>query len=273
MFREEWLRWAASKRQNSETTQANYRREWNALAGYVEKRGLEVAGLTPQQIRQWMQYRSGSEKTAARRWSALNSFFTYLVIKNVRPDNPMSLVPRPKIPQGTPRPVLDVEEKIKLLSEPFRSIAVLVHETGMATQEMLSIDLGVDVGDDQVWVRGRQDRDRPVVLTSKAQSALRRLRQSLPNGRWFKARTIQKHLREEAGLTLRGLRNTVAAELAANGSDIGTVQGVLGHRSASSTRTYMTAFAKPVGSGELRKALERRGKLKPADLETSGAGS
>jgi hypothetical protein len=37
MFREEWLRWAETKRRNSESTAATYRREWNKLARYAEE--------------------------------------------------------------------------------------------------------------------------------------------------------------------------------------------------------------------------------------------
>jgi site-specific recombinase XerD len=268
MLRDQWLRWAETKRQNSEETLRAYSREYDALEGYAETRGLEVSLLNARQLRQYLQYQGVSEKTAARRWSALNSFYQFLLTKTgERDDNPMGLIPRPKIPQGMPRAILDVEEKINRLNEPYRSIAQFIHETGMATSEMLSIDLDDEVRDAQVWVTGRKDRARPVILTPKAQAALRRIRRTLKDRKWLSARAIQKTLREKAELSPRGLRNTVAAELATNGADVSTVQAVLGHQSASSTRAYMDAFAKTPDSADVRRALERRGRFTAGDLK------
>jgi len=254
---DEWGDWARRARGNSDDTLRTYERELDALSKYAKTRGWSPVGdLTWKQVGSYLHSRGGGDNTAARRWSALQSYYRFLVEKNRRPDNPIAKVRRPRPAPSSPKPVFDVTDRIDKLAEPYKSIALLISETGMTIREVLSIDLRDQFGN-EIRVDGPGGRERPVPLTKGAQAALRRLGKQLPDDWSMSARTIQRRL-EEAGLTALRLRQTVVAELAERGNDVATIQALLGHRSSGTARAYVAAFGKPVPSDRLREALERR---------------
>jgi len=254
MLVDEWEVWAGREKQNADSTLKAYRREIELLTEFAAG---DVVHLSPEQIETWMRSRGGGDKTAARRWSALKSFFSFLVARTKGLDgNPMDHISRAKIPPSTPRSIQGIDARIGRLDEPHRSIAILIHESAMLYSEIRSIKRK-PVRDEVRVAGGRRARERRVPLTRAAQDALRVVMRALPGGKWPAARTVQKHFEAE-GLSANGLRNTLAGELFAADADVGVVQGIFGHLSPATTARYMAAFARPKSISELRDALERR---------------
>ena len=208
--------------------------------------------------------------SVAGRLSALRSFYRYLVQEDLAAYNPVARLALPKLPKRLPQ-FLSKEEAERLVEAPDtatpvgqrdRAMLELFYATGMRVSELGGLDVGrVDLDTREVRVWGKGSKERVVLMGVPAAEALRRYlregRKALrgpsgvgalfvnQQGKGLSVRAVQvaiaRHARA-AGLDKEVhphmLRHSFATHLLDGGSDLRTVQELLGHASLTSTQIY-----------------------------------
>ena len=225
-------------------------------------------------IREFMAacYRRGnSNRSVARKLSALRSFFDFLVREGAIPHSPAKLVATPKTPQTLPA-VMTAEETNALIDAlpqqegnekgtarlaRDRLIFELLYGSGLRVGELVGLNLDdLDRGERWIRVRGKGRKERLVPFGRTAGEALDRYLQARPatdqralllnsrRGR-LTARSVERIVKRYA-LALMGdpslhphsLRHAFATHLLSDGADLRAIQELLGHASLSTTQKY-----------------------------------
>ena len=242
-----------------------------SLSGKVAPAPSEFDAL---KIREFMAecYRRGnSNRSVARKLSALRSFFDFLVREDVIPHSPAKLVATPKTPRTLP-PVMTAEETNALLDAlpqqkgndkdtarlaRDRLIFELLYGSGLRVGELVGLNLDdLDRGERWIRVRGKGRKERLVPFGRTAAEALDRYLKARPatdqralllnsrRGR-LTARSVERIVKRYA-LALMGdpslhphsLRHAFATHLLSDGADLRAIQELLGHASLSTTQKY-----------------------------------
>jgi len=202
--------------------------------------------------------------TVQRKLNALSSLFTYCVKQGWIVRNPVSLVDRPRKRRRQPRALTQehLRRLVAAASTPTeRAILLVMLLSGMRRGEMLGLRCGdIDWQARQIKVRGKGDKERLLPLGGTLQKILadhlgpRAERSEEPvicnsRGRAMDASTFQRlfgRLRSRAGLsssdcTSHALRHTFATMLVREGTDIRTVQELMGHEDLATTARYLSS--------------------------------
>jgi integrase/recombinase XerC len=212
-------------------------------------------------------HRRGLKKiSAARRLSALRTFFRYLCREGVLTTNPARLMSAPRIEKRVPVP-LDEHEVGAVLQVPggadvqlrARALLELLYATGVRCAELVSLDLEqVDLEERTLRVLGKGSRERIVPFGRAAARALsdwlparQRLRPRCPalfvnlRGGRLSDRSVRTILTREVQRTALArhasphtLRHSFATHLLERGADLRAIQELLGHASLSTTQRY-----------------------------------
>ncbi len=221
-----------------------------------------------------LQRRGLAKRTAARRLSAVRSFYRYLQVHHDVPNAVARAAKVPRIDKRLPT-YLDREQTERLFSwaesraagdeyRPTRDLAILelFYSTGIRLSELSGMNLDdLDLLSDQAKVRGKGRKERIVPVGSRAVLALRRylnVREAVrprttadrravflsTRGRRLAPREVQRvvHRMFDAvggdDLRVHSLRHTFATHMLDAGADLRAVQELLGHASLSTTQIY-----------------------------------
>jgi integrase/recombinase XerC len=263
-----------TERSASPRTLANYR---DALAAYVAWRGDGFSGwrnATPDDFRDYLfaLMKHGFKRATIRlKFSALRSFYKYLVLRSGLGRSPVAEVQLPKPERALPV-VLSIAQIDDLLSAPTRvpvdkksppwlptrdtAILELFYSCGLRISELLALDVRhVDFIGDTVRVMGKGSKERIVPVGGPAVSAIQRYRQeaAVTSGALFlsKRRTritqqavdqlLKKYLKHSGipfAVSPHKLRHSFATHMLDAGADLRSVQSLLGHASLSTTQIY-----------------------------------
>lgn len=190
---ENFLEMMSAERGAAQNTLDSYRRDLEACAELVAKRGVELPQSSTQDIRQTLDTMAAQGFAAtsqARRLSALKQFFRFLYTEGIRQDDPTSVIDAPKKQKPLPK-ILSVENVSRLLdraaleaneaSEPIEQIKALrlhalletLYATGLRVSELVGLPRSVVRTDDRfLIVRGKGAKERMVPLSLKAREAL-----------------------------------------------------------------------------------------------------
>jgi integrase/recombinase XerD len=240
---ERWLQWLNVERGLLASTVSGYQRELRQL----EQAKGSLEDLSTDDLRDHLLSAGGSASTVAGRIAAFRSFYGFLVRCSYRTDDPTARLDRPKVRRGLPKPLQNRSEAFARLEPEYQLIATVLCETGLRISEGVALQVSVPAPE-QVVVCGKGSKERIVLLTDAARSALDSLGGSLK----YQVRTIQRRFKQ-AGFTPHQCRHTLACDLAASGADLGEIQEILGHSSPATTRVYAA-----YGTDRLRAALDRR---------------
>lgn len=227
-------------------------------------------------LRQWLagQAAAGlSRTTLARRGAAARTFYAWAADTGRLPANPAARLSSAR-PASTLPTVLSPADIVTLLAaaearcdggDPVAlrdwAAAEMLYATGMRVGEIVSIDVDdVDLAERLVRVMGKGGRERVVPFGVPAARAARswldrgrpRLLQGPPTSAFLLGRrgqrVDQRQVREAvhslasvsgvADVAPHGLRHSAATHLVEGGSDLRTVQEVLGHASLNTTQRY-----------------------------------
>ena len=150
----------------------------------------------------------------------------------------------------------DEDKKVAYLRD--AAILEMLFSTGLRVSELCSLNSDIDLTRDELSVRGKGEKVRVVFLSPTAKEAVRaylKARKDMEealfvDGRPNKLhriipRDIQRHLKTyvaRAGITNvvtpHTLRHVFATDLLSNGTDIRSVQQLLGHASINTTQIY-----------------------------------
>lgn len=195
-----------------------------------------------------------SDSTVANYCGYLSSWYKWLIMQDLRVDNPMIKVGVPKSPQRLPRPVSQRDVQ-KLLAAPTRmsthGMILLAALQGLRVHEIAKLR-GEDIDLDRqiLRVKGKGKKVAELPLHPLVADWSRRMP---PRGWWFPSRqyptepvqaksvsrTISDQMRR-AGVagTPHQLRHFFATQLLAGGADIYTVRDLLRHQNVATTAIY-----------------------------------
>ncbi len=269
---EAFLEMLAAERGAARNTLSAYASDLGDAAAFVSRRGLTLATADPAALRAYLHKLSAeglSERTAARRLSALRQLQKFLVREGVRADDPTEQLDGPKLPQGLPKYLSEAEVDALLAAsdlgaeaQPGRMRAALeiLYATGMRVSELLALPRTALAGDAALLlIRGKGGRERVVPLSDAAREAAQPLLGA--KGKWLfpgrdgkNALTRQgfalalKQVALDAGLdparvSPHVLRHSFASHMLARGADLRSLQLLLGHADIGTTQIYTHVLA------------------------------
>lgn len=196
--------------------------------------------------------------------STMREFYRWAIRVELTDRNPADLLPRVRVPAGSPRPAADhsLEEALKRATPRTRLMLRLAAHAGLRCREIAVVH-GDDVVNDRLgWallVHGKGDRNRHVPLP--ADLALE-LQEATEHTGWAFPGQINGHLspayvskvigRALPGATAHQLRHRYATRAyQLGGRDIRAVQELLGHASIATTQLYTGVESEAVRNAAL----------------------
>lgn len=281
--RTDFLRHLSDERNLSEHTVSAYRRDLDDLADFLSDYSgsegwswSEVDRLALRSFLGSLERRGLSRRTAARKLSAIRTFFRFLHLEEQLEANPARLVRSPRIDRNLPGHLHRAEIESVFEAAVARAeentlagcrnllILELLYGSGMRLAELHALDVGdLDLIGEQARVRGKGRKERLVPITPPTAVAFRRYdnrrldvirgasdpdRRAVlinPSGKRLSKRGIQRAVRgllEAAGAdedrSVHSLRHSFATHLLDAGADLMAVKELLGHVSLSTTQIY-----------------------------------
>jgi len=275
-----------ASRNLSARTRAEYRRDLEDLATFLEGRGLHRLGDVGlnhlEHYQAEMDSRGYAPATRRRKTQSIKAFFGFLEHQAILQTDVATRLPLPRQPKREPRFLSEREYKdlLRVCSHHPRDAAMLelFLQTGMRLSELA----GLTIGDLEMPTKPTPDPDNvgyarvrrkggkveTIPLNYKACKALRTYlalrpvcdhdtvwvsKFKTPMGKRAIQATVAKYLREARieGASVHSLRHTMATHHVARGTDLKTVQETLGHADLATTALYVSLARKAQ-----RKALQ-----------------
>ena len=269
-----FLRHLISERRLSENTAAAYDSDIRFFLGFITGKGVtELNEVRLELIHGFLiscRSRSVSNRSNARRVSALNSFFTFLVLHLHIDKNPFATVDLPKSGRSLPK-ALTIDEVNTLLKLPAappplmlrnHTMLLLLYSTGLRVSELVNLPLAacnLSSGFLKVIGKGNKERlvpfgqtareavqtymaeARPHILKGKSSTYLFVTGRARPMSRARFWQIISEQARSAGiskNISPHTLRHSFATHLLAGGADLRAVQMMLGHADISTTQIY-----------------------------------
>ncbi|HEX5324401.1 MAG TPA: tyrosine recombinase XerC [Capsulimonadaceae bacterium] len=275
-----FLQYQSAARGASENTLKAYAEDISQfIAWAAAEKAVSPAQIDTKLIRKYLvalQGRQLAKTSRARKVAALRSFFQFLTRQGVLAESPALGIRSPRLDKPLPK-FLRSDEVEALLSAPMTqaedpdlaqrdtALLELLYASGMRAGELVRMDvLDVDFGQGIARVIGKGDKERMVLLGTKAAEALavyieggrKNLARRNGNpkdpalfvnrfGKRLSDRGVRKLFDKYCGLasvslkiTPHVLRHTFATHMLSNGADLRFVQELLGHSSIATTQIY-----------------------------------
>ncbi|MDR1720981.1 MAG: tyrosine recombinase XerC [Endomicrobium sp.] len=246
-----------------------YAKDLRDFEFFLQKKQSNFLYASKHDIRRFLKELNGkklSKVTAARKLTALRTFYKFLTINGFVNKSPLEDMQGPKKDKRVPAFLTEKEiQKILNLSDinlRDKAMIELLYSSGLRIEELASLNLkNIDFISNAVTVTGKRNKERIAPVGETCLSAIRdyiseRHRLSLPCGiesplflnnqakRLCQriARRIVHNLSIKAGVIKKvsphTLRHTFATHILDNGCDLRSVQEMLGHKNLSTTQIY-----------------------------------
>ena len=260
-------------KKSSENTVASYRRDLIKFYRYFDEKGItRIDDINETYITSYvleMEKQGMSMATVSRNIASIKSFYAYLMRERIVNEDPTENIKPPKIVKKVPE-TLTISEVNKLLDQPTnktpkeirdKAMLELLYATGIRVTELVTLKL-TDVNIKLGFIECHDgDRVRTVPVAEVAQRALSRyiteVRDDMSGGSdylFFNCKgapmtrqgfwKIIKYYAAKAGIdkdiTPHMIRHSFASHMLGNGSDIKSVQEMLGHVDIATTQIYLT---------------------------------
>ncbi len=219
-------------------------------------------------IRSYFRYlfeKGYSERTIRRKRSALSSFFKFLMKMGLRKENPVSIIPAPKLPRTLPKviperelnEILDSWRPANLRELRDKAIVELLYSSGLRASEIGRLKVeDINFERMEVKVLGKGNRQAIVPIGKRAIDILRRYvekaglkggdylfvnRKGQPISRavvWYIVRKSFEKIAALSSVHPHLLRHSFATHMLNRGADIRTVQALLRHKTLKTTQIY-----------------------------------
>ena len=255
-------------------TLENYERALRTIKDWIGERFVSWRDCHADQFREYLfdcMKRDLARSTIRLQFSALRSFYKFLVHRHALPVSPVAEVQLPKLERSLPV-VLTVAQIDHLFSLPHslplekqappwlphRDLAILelFYSSGLRLAELASLDVtSIDTLGSSVRVMGKGSKERLVPIGSVALTAISAYQSAatITRGALFLSKlrkrlstrsintVLKKYLAKSEipfNVTPHKLRHSFATHLLDNGADLRSVQALLGHSSLSTTQIY-----------------------------------
>jgi integrase/recombinase XerD len=272
---ERYLRHLTIERGLSENSIAAYRRDLTSYLDFLSQLGSDELSVRADELEkfgQWLLGRGLVASSRARALAAVRGFHKFLVMEDLRADDPTRKVRPPKLPMRLPKALslAEVERLLKAAGpEPGsdsvdlvrirnRAILEMLYSTGARVSEIAALDLDEVDSSGFVRVRGKGSKERLVPVGSYAAKSLEeylvRVRPGLVAGStpalFLNQRggrlsrqsiwEILSKVGQQCGIEVspHTLRHCFATHLIEGGADVRVVQELLGHASVATTQIY-----------------------------------
>lgn len=274
------------ERHASLATRDSYKRETACFFSYVEANGYDVSSINTEQIKNYLIYRSDTNKVSSRTMSkvitVLRSFFTYLQNERIRKDNPTELLPKNKPDKTLPKVIdkfevnrlLDVIDTSDALGLRDRAMLELIYSCGLRASECCNLKTNCYYSKEhKIVVIGKGDKQRMIPVGEQACELLEEylktarkeilLKNKSPyifacsDGKPVSRQALWYRLKkyaQKAGIDMKvhTLRHSFATHMLQGGADLRSVQELLGHSDIRTTEIYTH-----VDTDDLLEAFER----------------
>ena len=267
---ESFIKHLSDERNYSEHTVKAYRGDLENFRDFLLKEEKKIEDADVATINAYVStlYGKNSPASVERKISAVRSFFSYLVRRDIVAQNPAKLVRTPKKEKHLPV-FLSVDEVFNLVNvkdpekSPLRvrdrAILELLYSSGLRVSELAGATLAdLSMGEAIIRVRGKGNKERIVPVGSKALSALGEyldIREKLKpasnriflnsRGGGITTRSLARIIKKyglvsgiSKNVSPHVLRHSFATHLLAGGADLRAIQEMLGHASLSTTQRY-----------------------------------
>lgn len=260
----------------SENTRISYLADADRLAAWLEGVGINPAEATTETLHSYvfaLHDLGISPRSQARMVSGMRSFYKYLQIEDIRPDNPSELIEGPKTGRHLPE-VLSIDEINAMIDaiditakhgRRNRAMMEVLYGSGLRVSELCTLErrrLMVDEG--YLVVTGKGSKERMVPMS---ETAIEQIELYLDE-RWRRGDIIKpgeedylflnnrgahltrvmvfyivRELAEAAGIkktiSPHTLRHSFATHLLEGGANLRAIQQMLGHESIATTEIYL----------------------------------
>ena len=270
----QWLGWLKDERRYSLHTLDAYARDFAAFTYFFDKplSLKQLARLDVRDFRAFISFRASKhlEKTSlAREISTIKNFFRWLDNNDIVKNSAIQVISSPRKAKILPK-AIDVNETFNVLDsakefskkawEGLRDTAILtlLYGCGLRISEALALNVG-DIGNGPTLrITGKGNKTRIVPLLPEVIEAINAYKAECPynlrtddalflgaRGDRLSPRIVQRQLakiRAYLGLpetlTPHALRHSYATHLLAQGTDLRSIQELLGHASLTTTQRY-----------------------------------
>jgi integrase/recombinase XerD len=271
---EVYLTYLRDVRRMAPNTVESYGRDLALLAGFAEKRGLEVDALERQDLEAFVRQLMSAglaPRSVARAVACVRGFYRFLAIEQKRDRSPADDLRPPRAWAALPK-FLSLDEVDRLLAQPDtttprglrdKALIEVLYATGLRVSELVALragDLSLDEG--YLTCIGKGDKQRMVPLGHEAADWVRRylregrtrlVRKKSSPWLFVNARDggplsrigfwkVLKEYGRQAGvsrdLSPHVLRHSFATHLLERGADLRMIQLMLGHADLSTTQIY-----------------------------------
>ncbi len=274
----QWQSWLQNERRYSLHTLDAYSRDlaafFNFLVEYLGNKPSfnDLAKLDVRAFRSFLSSQASryiDKSSIGRELSTLRNFFKYLSRNNILDNTAISVISSPRRPKILPR-ALDVDETFNVLDvaanfaknewQGLRDTAILtiLYGCGLRISEALSLNAGDINHSNFLKIKGKGNKERLVpllpVVVEKINAYLKACPYDIKNGEplflgargeRLSPRIVQRTLEKVRAylglsdtLTPHALRHSFATHLLAEGTDLRSIQELLGHASLHTTQRY-----------------------------------
>lgn len=275
IFLREYLDSLELERDLSANTISSYRNDLTALNNYLKDENIhepsEVSYADLVDFFKLLNKLGLSSRSAARYYSSVKGFFTYLFSRNYLEKNPAEKLSAPKISKSLPT-VLSITEIEKILACPEvnsklglrdKTLLEIFYACGLRVSELINLKISdLFLNEEVIRVFGKGSKERLVPIGS---SAIKWISEYLMNSRPLLAKRgksenililsgrgtklsrmgvwkIVNYYAETAGIKKEvhphTFRHSFATHLIEGGADLRAVQEMLGHADISTTQIY-----------------------------------
>lgn len=269
-----WQDWLKDERRYSLHTLDGYSRDLADFFNFFEK-PLSLQDLADLEVRDFRSYISdcaahGLDKSSlARHISTIKNFFKYLNSHKIVQNTAISAISSPRRPKTLPK-ALEIDQTFDVLEESAKfeknswqglrdtAIFTILYGCGLRISEALNLNVGDINNNDFVRIRGKGNKDRIVPVLPQIKDAINAYMAECPynlrngealflgaRGERLSPRIIQRQLQKiraylglPDNLTPHALRHSFATHLLAEGTDLRSIQELLGHASLTTTQRY-----------------------------------
>lgn len=272
----DWQNWLLRERLYSEHTLDAYSRDLSGFLSKIKNTALTLDDLKNLDIHDFRKFlslqaaRNLNKSSMCRELSSVKNFFKWLERKKILKNPAISIISSPKKAKVLPK-ALDAEDSFNILKEISKletdawqglrdkAILMLLYGCGLRISEALSINVGdISAQSEFLRVKGKGNKERIIPFLPIIWRYIEAYLAECPyknnvgeplflgaRGERISPRIIQRQL-QKLRLTLglpdtvtpHALRHSFATQLLAEGTDLRSIQELLGHASLSTTQRY-----------------------------------